>query len=213
MKLKTQVGAQDLSGGRLLYSQQSLLMNMDWVKKKFAQKDTEHYITLNPDQSCQRATRCHKWSHTTAPHVFCAQCLFLNKKCKLLIICWKTHPPHIPHNSDCWPDPSDPPVATTYVIRYHLAHSRCAVCSCAPPGRAVFQEATALRSRVWEVSEVGAGKGSRGENHMFTGMLGFVVAEQWEAHCQQHENGGGEAEEPCFRMFMLLIRKRPASHD
>lgn len=27
---------------------------------------------------------------------------------------------------------------------------------------------------------MGAGKGSRGENHMFTGMLGFVVAEQWK---------------------------------
>lgn len=62
---------------------------------------------------------------------------------------------------------------------------------------------------------MGAGKGSRGENHMFTGMLGFVVAEQWEAHCQMHENGGGDAGEQrlCFRMFMLLIRKRPTRHN
>lgn len=35
------------------------------------------------------------------------------------------------------------------------------------------------------------GKGSRGENHMFPGMLGSVVGEQWEAHGHQHENSGG----------------------
>lgn len=36
----------------------------------------------------------------------------------------------------------------------------------------------------------GAGKGSRGENHMFPGMLGSVVGEQWEAHGHQQENSG-----------------------
>lgn len=30
---------------------------------------------------------------------------------------------------------------------------------------------------------------------MLSGMLSFVVGEQWEAHCQQHENGGGAGEE------------------
>lgn len=51
---------------------------------------------------------------------------------------------------------------------------------------AVFGEVTALGG--------GAGKGSGEENHMLSGMLSFVVGEQWEARCQQHENGGGAGE-------------------
>lgn len=56
----------------------------------------------------------------------------------------------------------------------------------------------------------GAGKGSGGENHMFPGMLGFVVGERWEACCQRHEIRlrGWRRTEQFSGLFMLHIRER-----
>lgn len=56
----------------------------------------------------------------------------------------------------------------------------------------------------------GAGKGSGGENHMFPGMLGFVVGERWEACCQRHEIrlGGWRRTEQFSGLFMLHMREQ-----
>lgn len=62
----------------------------------------------------------------------------------------------------------------------------------------------------------GAGKGSRGENHMFPGMLGSVVGEQWEARGHQHANSGRARFISGWRRtsrvsgpVMLLTREQP----
>lgn len=69
-------------------------------------------------------------------------------------------------------------------------------CSCRPPCSlaGLFSREQQLCGHVsgWSgrSGRWGAGKGSRGENHMFPGMLGSVVGEQQEAHGHQHENSG-----------------------
>lgn len=60
------------------------------------------------------------------------------------------------------------------------------------------------RSEQW-----GAGKGSGGENHMFPGMLGFVVGERWEACCQRLEIRlrGVEEDRAIFRTVYVACQR------
>lgn len=82
-------------------------------------------------------------------------------------------------------------------------------------GRAVFQAVTgSVVTCLGGQGGQGGGKGSRGENHMFPGMLGSVVGEQWEAHGHQHENIGGaqlisgwSGTDHISRLIMLLTRR------